>query len=293
VLGNLVAASRVVDHLCAILSTHVGSRADPRPTPSDARLTRRTQRDGDRKAMKRSSLQMGDLRPDLRRRLVADVTMRIDQARERGEQYLVHPYAAVLDLIANDMCPITELICGLLPNGRELLSLSLVDELLVEASLETRPDWDRRLTQDILAQVGRADILDNRRINALCACRRYTDPRRRYARRQTHMVAVDGYTVFLQVTETAEGKWTYATRSDRLTHGLGLRKATNIEPLLETKNVTVAPGEPYYDRRAKRLLIQAGHVEYADLDLRQRLVSVECADHPYIQAMKQVGIVWV
>ncbi len=244
-------------------------------------------------AMKRSDMQMGDLRPDLRRRLVADVNQRIAQARERGDHFLVPPYAAVLDLIANDTCPITELICGLLPNGQELLSLSLVDELLVEASLETRPDWDRRLTQDILAQVGRADILDNRRINALCACRRYTDPRRRYARRQTHMVTVDGYTVFLQVTETAEGKWTYATRSDRLSHGLGLRRATSIEPLLEAGKTTAAPPEPYYDRKAKRLLIQAGHAEYADLDLRLRLVSVDCADHPYVQAMKQVLIVWV
>ena len=199
----------------------------------------------------------------------------------------------MLDLIANDTCPITELICGLLPNGRELLSLSLVDELLIEASLETRPDWDRRLTQDILAQVGRADILDNRRINALCACKRYTDPRPQYARRQTYMVAVDGYTVPLQVTETAEGRWTCATRSDRLAHGLGLRKATSIEPLPDTKDVTVAPDEPYYGRRAKRLVIQAGHAEYADLDVRLRLVSVECADHPYIRAMKQVRIVWV
>ena len=244
--------------------------------------------------MKRSSLQMGDLRPDLRRRLVSDVDARIDQARERGDHYLVSPYHGVLGLIADDTCPVTELICGLLPNGHEFLSLDLVDELLVEASLETRPDWDRRLTQDLLAKVGRANILDNRRINALCACRRYTDPRRRYARRQTHMVAVDGYTVFLEVTEAAEGKWTYATRSDRLAHGLGLRRVTSIEALPEPgRSITVAPHESYYDRKAKRLLIQAGHAEYADLDLRHRLVSVECAEHPYVQAMKRVRIVWV
>ena len=42
-----------------------------------------------------------------------------------------------------------------------------------------------------------------------------------------------------------------------------------------------------------RLLIQAGHAEYAALDLRQCLVSVDCAAHPYIQAMKQAHIVWV
>jgi hypothetical protein len=244
--------------------------------------------------MKRSNLQMGDLRPDLRRRLAAEVEVRIDQARERGELHLVHPYEGVLGLIADDMCPITELVCGLLPNGREFISLSLVDELLVEASLETRPDWDRTQVQDILAKVGRANIFDNRTINALCACRRYTDPRPRYARRQTHMVSVDEYTVLLEVTETAEGRWTYATRSDRLAHGLGLRKVTSIQPWLRASgNTTMAPSERYYDRKAKRLLIQAGHAEYADLDLRQCLVSVDCADHPYVQAMKQARIVWV
>jgi hypothetical protein len=244
--------------------------------------------------MKRSNLQMGDLRPSLRRRLAAEVDTRIDKAREQGELYLVRPYEGVLGLIADDACPVTELICGLLPNGHEFISLSLVDELLVEASLETRPDWDRTQVQDILAKVGRANILDNRRINALCACRRYTDPRPRYARRQTHMVSADEYVVFLEVTETAEGKWTYATRADRLAHGLGLRKVTSIQPWLEAGTpITVAPSESYYDRKAKRLLIQAGHAEYAALDLRQCLVSVDCAAHPYIQAMKQARIVWV
>ena len=244
--------------------------------------------------MKRSSLQMGDLRPDLRHRLVAEVDGRIDQARERGELHLVRPYEGVLGLIADDTCPITELICGLLPNGREFISLSLVDELLVEASLETRPDWDRSQVQDILAKVGRANILDNRRINALCACRRYTDPRRRYARRQTHMVSVDEYVVFLAVTETAEGKWTYAARSERLAHGLGLRKLTSIEPLPDAGgNITVAPDDRYYGRKARRLMIQAGLAEYADLDLHQCLVSVDCAGHPYVRAMKQKRIVWV
>ena len=236
---------------------------------------------------------MGHLRPDLRGRLAAEVDMRIAQARERGELYLVPPYEGVLGLIADDTCPVTELICGLLPNGREFISLSLVDELLVEASLETRPGWDRNQVQDFLAKVGRANIFDNRRINALSACRRYTDPRGRYAQRQTHMVSVDGYVAFLEVTELAEGKWTYLTRSDRLAHGLGLRKATSIQPWLEVGgSIRVAPDESYYDRKAKRLIIQAGHAEYADLD-RQCLVSVDCADHPYIQALDQTRIVWL
>jgi len=51
--------------------------------------------------MKRSNLQMGDLRPSLRRRLAAEVDTRIDKAREQGELYLVRPYEGVLGLIAD------------------------------------------------------------------------------------------------------------------------------------------------------------------------------------------------
>jgi hypothetical protein len=243
--------------------------------------------------MRRSNLQMGDVRPDLRHRLVADVEARIAEAPRRDESHYVHWYEEVLRLIADDWCPITELICGLLPNGEEFISLDLVDELLVHASLETRPDWDRRQVQGILAKVGRANIFDNRRINALTACRRYSDPRPRYARRQTHMVRVDGYTVYLEVTETAEGKWTYAPRADRHAYGHGLRRATSIEPWGEAgRDIVQAPDDPYYDRRAKRLLIQSGHAEYADLDLWHCLVSVDSAEHPYVQAMRR-ELIWV
>ncbi len=244
--------------------------------------------------MMRSNLQMGDLPPDLRRRLAADVEARRDQAPSRDEAHLVHWYDEVLRLIGDDWCPITELVCGLLPNGEEFIALDLVDELLVYASLETRPDWDRKLIQGILSKVGRTHIFDNRRINALTVCRRYSDPRPKYARRQTHMVFVDGYTVYLEVTERAEGKWTYAPRADRLGHGHGLRRATSIEPWREAGgDIRVAPDEPYYDRRAKRLLIQSGHAEYADLDLWHRLVSVDVAEHPYVQAMRRVDLIWV
>jgi len=244
--------------------------------------------------MKRSNLQMGDLPPELRRRLTADVEARRDDAPSRDEAHLVHWYDEVLRLIADDWCPITELVCGLLPSGEEFISLDLVDELIDYASLETRPEWDRRQVQGILAKIGRANIFDNRRINALTVCRRYSDPRTRYARRQTHMVFVGGYTVYLEVTEMAEGKWTYAPRADRLAAGHGLRRATSIEPWHEAPgDIRTAPDEPYYDRRAKRLLIQSGHAEYADLDLRHRLVSVDVAEHPNVQAMRGVELIWV
>ena len=122
--------------------------------------------------MKRSNLEMGDIRPELRAKLAGEIDARIDRARERDELHLIPWYRKVSQLIVDDSCPITDLVCGLLPNGEEFISLALVDELLVEASLETRPDWDRRRVQDIIAKVGRANILDNRRINALLACRR-------------------------------------------------------------------------------------------------------------------------
>ncbi len=47
--------------------------------------------------------------------------------------------------------------------------------------------------------------------------------------------------------------------SDRLAHGLGLRKLTSIEPLPDAGgNIAVAPDDRYYGRKARRLMIQAG-----------------------------------
>ncbi|MDD3480815.1 MAG: hypothetical protein PHW75_01125 [Patescibacteria group bacterium] len=245
-------------------------------------------------------LQMGDVPPELRTALTDKI--RVLESENRWESTFEGPtnsITPVLNMALDDGAQVTSFIECLIKKRHNppLVDGEIREQLFELVGLHPYLYNIPRLRQwsELL---GWEKVLDAEFVTAYRACKLITTEGHGDGFEYHFTVDVEGYKLGLDVItnrarlNTADMR--EGGRDTRKSWGYPLAQARILnDPQSLTQLKEDMAEYRYWTRLAKRLIIKAGHADYAGLPFGQTMASIEVADHPFFQDRDEWEMVWV